>query len=379
MAESSTEEKTEKPSSQKLRKAREDGQIARSKDMGLASTLLVSFIVVSNSFPLYASFIRECFVTIHQYGTHVNEPGIIAHFLKHNLLIMLKFIVTLIPIPVAAILASMVPGGFVLLPQKLIPDFGKINPISGIGRFFSAEHLVETGKMVLKALVVLLLIWLSVRNNFMAFLRLQNMSFQQAVSQGLSMYHSIMLNFVILFVFFAIVDVPLAKKMFTKKLKMTKQEVKEEHKNQEGKPEVKAKIRRLQRQMAMGQIRKVVPNADVVITNPTHFAVALKYDQDRAQAPFVVAKGTEEVALFIRQVANENDIEVVEFPRLARSVYYTTQVNQQVPFQLYRAIAHVLTYVLQLKHWRAGSQPRPQLNRYISIPKEVLKTDDDQK
>ena len=377
MAESSTEEKSEKPSAQKLRKARQDGQIARSKDMGLASVLLVSFIVVSNSFPLYASYIRECFITIHQYGTHINEPGIIAQFLKHNLLIMLKFSVTLIPIPAAAILASLVPGGFVLMPQKLLPDFGKINPITGIGRFFSAEHLVETGKMVLKALVVLLLIWLSVRNNFMAFLRLQDMSFQRAVSHGLSMYHSIMLNFVILFVFFALVDVPLAKKMLTNKMKMTKQEVKEEHKNQEGKPEVKARIRRLQRQMAMGQIRKVVPNADVVITNPTHFAVALKYDQDRAQAPFVVAKGTEEVALFIRQVAGEHNIEIVEFPRLARSVYYTTQVNQQIPSQLYRAIAHVLTYVLQLKNWRSGSQQRPQLNRYISIPKEVLKTDDD--
>ncbi|MRS15533.1 flagellar type III secretion system protein FlhB [Enterobacteriaceae bacterium RIT691] len=378
MADSSSEEKTEKPSKQKLRKAREDGQIARSKDMGLAATLLVSFIVVSNSFPAYASFIREAFLTIHGYATHINEPGIVAHFLKHNLLIMLKFIITLIPIPAAAILASLVPGGFVLLPKKLLPDFSKINPISGFGRFFSADQLVETGKMVLKAMVVLVLIWFSVRNNFMAFVHLQDFSFEHAVSQGLSMYHGIMLNFVILFVFFALVDVPLAQKMFTKKLKMTKQEVKEEHKNQEGKPEVKAKVRRLQRQMAMGQMRKVIPNADVVITNPTHYAVALKYDLERAQAPFVVAKGTDEIALFIRQVAREHNIEVVEFPRLARSVYYTTQVNQQIPFQLYRAIAHVLTYVLQLKNWRSGSQPRPQLNRYISIPKEVLKTDNDQ-
>ena len=163
--------------------------------------------------------------------------------------------------------------------------------------------------------------------------------------------------------------------MFTKGLKLTKQEVKEEYKNQEGKPEVKARIRRLQRQMAMGQIRKVVPKANVVIVNPTHYAVALQYDQARAAAPFVVAKGTDEIALYIRQVAAENNIEVVEFPKLARSVYYTTQVNQQIPFQLYRAIAHVLTYVLQMKHWRDGAQARPSLNRHISIPKEVLKLD----
>ncbi len=127
--------------------------------------------------------------------------------------------------------------------------------------------------------------------------------------------------------------------------------------------------------LALGQIRKVVPKANVVITNPTHYAVALQYDQSRAAAPFVVAKGTDEIALYIRQVATENQVEVVEFPRLARSVYYTTQVNQQIPFQLYRAIAHVLTYVLQMKHWRDGAQPRPALNRHISIPKEVLKLD----
>ncbi|MEF9015329.1 EscU/YscU/HrcU family type III secretion system export apparatus switch protein [Escherichia coli] len=199
--------------------------------------------------------------------------------------------------------------------------------------------------------------------------------FKLAMNEGLSLYASVMRNFVILFIFFALLDVPLAKALFTKGLKMTKQELKEEYKNQEGKPEVKARVRRLQRQLAMGQIRKVVPKANVVITNPTHYAVALQYDSSRAAAPFVVAKGTDEIALYIRQVATENQVEVVEFPRLARSVYYTTQVNQQIPFQLYRAIAHVLTYVLQMKHWREGAQPRPALNRHISIPKEVLKLD----
>lgn len=195
------------------------------------------------------------------------------------------------------------------------------------------------------------------------------------MNEGLSLYACVMRNFVILFIFFALIDVPLAKALFTKGLKMTKQELKEEYKNQEGKPEVKARVRRLQRQLAMGQIRKVVPKANVVITNPTHYAVALQYDSSRAAAPFVVAKGTDEIALYIRQVAAENQVEVVEFPRLARSVYYTTQVNQQIPFQLYRAIAHVLTYVLQMKHWHEGAQPRPALNRHISIPKEVLKLD----
>ncbi len=375
MADSSSEEKTEKPSAQKLRKARQEGQIPRSKDMGLAASLFAAFMVISSSFPWYEDFVRESFISVHQFAQHINDPDIIGQFLQHHLLILAKFILTLLPMPAAALLSSLIPGGWIFLPKKILPDFSKISPLKGISRLFSSEHLVDTGKMTLKAVILLVMLWVSVRNNFSLFLGLQELWFKQAVSDGLALYSSIMRNFVILFIFFALVDVPLAKKMFIKGLKMTKQEVKEEYKNQEGKPEVKARVRRLQRQMAMGQIRKVVPKANVVITNPTHYAVALQYDQTRAAAPFVVAKGTDEIALYIRQVAAENSIEIVEFPKLARSVYYTTQVNQQIPFQLYRAIAHVLTYVLQMKHWRDGSQARPSLNRHISIPKEVLKLD----
>ncbi|GHK87142.1 hypothetical protein ECZU17_30790 [Escherichia coli] len=155
--------------------------------------------------------------------------------------------------------------------------------------------------MTVKSAVVLVMLWVSLRNNFAAFLGLQALPFKLAMNDGLSLYASVMRNFVILFIFFALLDVPLAKALFTKGLKMTKQELKEEYKNQEGKPEVKARVRRLQRQLAMGQIRKVVPKANVVITNPTHYAVALQYDQSRAAAPFVVAKGTDEIALYIRR------------------------------------------------------------------------------
>lgn len=375
MADSSSEEKTEKPSAQKLRKAREDGQIPRSKDMGIAASLCAAFMVLSSSFPWYEDFIRESFISVHQYAQNINDPDILGQFLQHHLLILGKFILTLLPMPLAASLASLVPGGWLFLPKKILPDLNKLNPLTGIGRLFSSDHLVDTSKMTLKAVVALIMLWISLRNNFSSFLGLQELFFKQAISDGLSLYASVMQNFVILFIFFALADVQIAKKMFIKGLKMTKQEIKEEYKNQEGRPEVKARIRRLQRQMAMGQIRKTVPKANVIITNPTHYAVALQYDLSRAAAPFVVAKGTDEVALYIRQVAAEHNIEIVEFPKLARAVYYTTQINQQIPFQLYRAIAHVLTYVLQLKHWRDGTQQRPSLNRHISIPKEVLKLD----
>ena len=126
--------------------------------------------------------------------------------------------------------------------------------------------------------------------------------------------------------------------------------------------------------MAMGQINRAVPEADVIITNPTHFAVALKYDPDKAEAPYIVAKGMDDIALYIREVAQQHEVEVVEFPLLARAVYHTTRVNQQIPAQLFRAIAHVLTYVMQLKSWRTGQlMSKPHLNKQITIPKEVLK------
>ncbi|WP_435954709.1 flagellar biosynthesis protein FlhB [Dryocola sp. BD626] len=375
MAEGSSSEKTEKPSAQKRRKAREDGQIPRSKDMALAASLLAAFFVLVNSFPWYLEFIREGFITVHQYAQNINDPDILGQFLQHNLLILLKFALTLVPMPLAALAASLVPGGWLFVPKRILPDFSKLNPISGFGKLFSSDHVTDTGKMILKSIVVLIVLWCTLHNNFGLFLGLQERHFNAAVTSGLSLYRSVMMNFVMLFVLFALFDIPIAKHMFTKGLKMTKQEVKEEYKNQEGSPELKAKVRRLQRQMAMGQIRRVVPKADVVITNPTHFAVALQYDRSRAPAPYVVAKGADEVALYIREVAKEHGIEIVEFPKLARSVYYTTQINQQIPFQLFRAIAHVLTYVLQLKSWRAGQQEKPALNRHISIPKEVLKQD----
>ncbi len=375
MADAASEEKTEKPSAQKRRKAREEGQLPRSKDMGLAASLLAAFIVVSNSFHWYRDFVHEAFLTVHQYGPRIGNPAILGQFLQHNLLIMCKFIITLIPIPLAALFASLIPGGWNFSLKKIVPDLAKISPLKGIGRLFSSEQLIDVGKMMIKSLLVLLLLAISLRYHVSAFLDLQSRYFAPAVSEGLALYQDVMLNVVMLFILFALLDVPLSKYMFSKGLRMTKQEVKDEYKNQEGSPEIKARVRRLQRQMALGQIRRVVPQADVVIANPTHFAVALQYDQARAAAPFVVAKGTDEVARYIREVAQEYQVEVVEFPKLARAIYYTTQINQQIPYQLFRAIAHVLTYVLQLKAWRAGTQARPALNRHISIPKEVLKQD----
>jgi flagellar biosynthetic protein FlhB len=172
-----------------------------------------------------------------------------------------------------------------------------------------------------------------------------------------------------IFLLFAMVDVPLQAFLFARSQRMSKQEVKEEYKSSEGKPEVKQRIRQLQQQLARRNVNKTVPTADVVIVNPEHYAVALKYDTNRAEAPFVVAKGIDEMALYIRMIAAKHQIETVELPPLARAIYNTSQVQQQIPAALYQAVSQVLNYVLQLNAFRAGRrQAAPRFPNEVAVP-----------
>ena len=376
---SSSGDKSEKPTSGRLRKAREKGDIPRSKDLTMAVGLVASFFTMATFLPYYRQLIGESFAAVGEMAKDLDNPNILNQFLMLNLWVLLRFIATLIPIPIACIIASLVPGGWIFTPSKLKPDFKKLSPISGVKRMFSASHYTEVGKMMLKCATILAVIYTMVHGEMDNLLHLQRLYLTQAIGHGFGIFKHVISYFVAVIVIFALLDVPLSKFMFTKKMRMTKQEVKEEHKNNDGNPQIKGRIRQLQRQMAMGQISRTVPEADVIITNPTHYAVALKYDPQKAEAPYIVAKGIDDVALWIREVAASHNIEVVEFPPLARAVYYTTRVNQQIPAQLFRAIAHVLTYVMQLKSWREGrAEQKPRLNRHIDIPQEVLKANGEQ-
>lgn len=376
---SSSGDKSEKPTPGKLRKAREKGDLPRSKDLTMAAGLLASFFTLAAFLPYYQQLIRESFAAVGEMAGRLDDPTALNQFMMLNVWVVLRFIATLIPIPLCCIVASLVPGGWIFTPTKLKPDFKKLSPISGIKRMFSASHYTEVGKMLLKCGIILTVLYMMVHDSMHALLHLQQLYLRQAIGQGFAIFRHVFSYFIAVIVIFALLDVPLSKFMFTKKMRMTKQEVKEEYKNNDGNPQIKGRIRQLQRQMAMGQIARTVPTADVIITNPTHYAVALKYDPQRAEAPYIVAKGIDDVALWIREVGANHNIEVVEFPPLARAVYYTTRVNQQIPTQLFRAIAHVLTYVMQLKSWREGNvEQKPRLNRQINIPQEVLKANGEQ-
>ena len=198
---------------------------------------------------------------------------------------------------------------------------------------------------------------------------------QLPLNQGVKLIMSILFDGLLLMggvlLLFGLVDIPYQRWEHMKELKMTKQELKEEYKSNEGRPEVKQRIRQIQQQFARRRADKMVPKADVVIVNPTHYAVALKYDLSLSDAPFVVAKGIDETAMHIQRIARENNVEIINSPPLTRSIYYTTAIEQAVPSQLYIAVAHILTYVLQLKSFRNGKGEEPMPLPHFSIPKNL--------
>ncbi|CAE6963770.1 flagellar biosynthesis protein FlhB [Ectopseudomonas khazarica] len=365
----SGQEKTEEASAHKLKKSKEDGQVARSKDLSTTISLIATLFILKFSAGLFMEGLSDSFrLSYIQFGH--SEIGLddLDTLLGYNLLVFIKLLSPLLLTSLLVVALSLVPGGWVFSAKNFAPKLSKLNPITGLGRIVSAQNWSELLKSILKVLVLLAVGYVLVRAALPQLIALQRSSVLEAISAALDLTFNLTLCLMLIFVVFSFIDIPLQRYFFLKKMRMTKQERKEEHKNQEGRPEVKARIKQLQRQMLQRQISKVIKNADVVITNPTHYAVALKYDTKKAQAPFVLAKGVDETALYMRQMAAKHELEVVEVPPLARAIYFTTQVNQQIPAPLYTAVAHVLTYILQLKAWRQGRRSKPQLASNLPIP-----------
>jgi len=263
------------------------------------------------------------------------------------------FFIVMAPVFIALILAGIIGNvgqfGFLFTTKPLIPKFEKINPIKGLKRIFSAKTLVEGIKMVLKSIVAFMVgFWL-----FFDFIhdmpRVEMMEFYEQIKWFAN--KSLILIFAMLAVFFvfALIDFAYQKYTYKKSLRMSKQEIKDEYKQTEGNPEVKAKIRQIQREMAKKRMISEIPKADVVITNPTHYAVAIRYDKTKDEAPRVVAKGVDHLALKIKEIAREHDVMIVENPPLARELYKSVDVGEIIPPKLYKAVAEVLAFVYKSK------------------------------
>lgn len=361
MADKSTGDKTEKASQQKLKKSRDEGQVVRSRDLSTAIGILVSLKLFVFLLPGYMADINEIF---HQSFAPFDSVGAIDNTMSTvfstSMVLFIKMILPLFVVPLCIMIGAMVPGGWVISTKNWMPKLSRMSPAANLGRLVGAKHGFELLVSIGKAGVLIATLIHVARSTVGAYMGLQHMPMGPALVSGAGLMLDGLMALVAVFIIFALIDVPAQAFFFAKNQRMSKQDLKEEHKTTEGRPEVKSRIRQLQRAMARGSARKTVPTADVVIVNPEHYAVALKYDQDRAEAPYVVAKGVDEMALYIRQLATEFKIEVMELPPLARAIYNTSQVNQQIPVQLYQAVSQVLNYVLQLqafRHGRRAAQP----------------------
>ena len=279
----------------------------------------------------------------------------------------------LILMMVAGLASSLAIGGLVLSSKAIGLKANRMNPLSGLKRMFSAQSLIELVKSIAKFLLVtgvsVGVMW-SVLSETMA---LSQLPMEAALSSGSRIVGLSLLLIGCSLAVVAAIDVPYQIAAFNKKLRMTKQEVRDEMKDSEGKPEVKSRVRQLQQEISRRRMLADVPEADVIITNPEHFAVAVKYDSARNGAPMVLAKGVDEMAMRIREVARANKVVQVQSPPLARALFYTVQVGGEVPQALYVAVAQVLAYVYQLKSYRAGAAPEVPVYREAQIPPEFRK------
>jgi len=365
----SGQEKTEKASAQKLKKSKDEGQVARSKDVATTISLLATLLVLKYSLVFYADSLRESFrisyVNFHQSALGLTDLPLL---LADNLILFIKVLLPLLITPLLVVSLSLIPGGWVFASKNFMPQFSRLNPIKGLGKIVSAQNWTELAKSLLKISVLLLTAWWLVIEASEHLIELQRSDLPGAISNSFGILFNTTLALLVVFIVFSFIDIPLQRFFFLKKMRMSKQDVKEEHKNQEGRPEVKARIKQLQRQMLQRQINKVIKDADVVIVNPEHFAVALKYDLKKAKAPYVLAKGVDELALYMKKLAAKHQLEVIELPPLARAIYHSTRINQQIPAPLYTAVAHVLTYILHLRAYRQGRRNKPVLPNNLPIP-----------
>ncbi|MDH5632766.1 MAG: flagellar biosynthesis protein FlhB [Gammaproteobacteria bacterium] len=375
MADTPAQERTEQPTPKRLEDARKKGQVARSREL----TMTIVLLMASSIFVAGGQYWRVSFEKLFQSTLSLDRNALLAEDAMtsallegawHALAVAAPLLLALVA---AAIGSTMLVSGWSFSMQALALKWERLNPIKGLGRVFSVKGLVELVKAVLKFFVVLagsvLAIWLSADH----LAGLTNMPFEPALASSFTIVGA---SFVLLsasLLVIAAVDVPFQLWNHHKELRMTRQEIKDEMKETDGNPEVKGKIRRLQQEVAQRRMMAEVPKADVIITNPTHYAVALKYSETEMGAPVLVAKGVDAVAESIRRVATEHGVVMVSAPPLARSIYFHTELNQMIPEGLYLAVARVLAYVHQVRNKVASPKKAANLIKDLPIPEELRK------
>ncbi|MDX1694204.1 MAG: flagellar biosynthesis protein FlhB [Ketobacteraceae bacterium] len=373
----SGQERTEEPTQKKLDEARKKGEVPRSRELNAMAVMILGALgCILTAGPVFEALKHTFERSMNVPREAVFDKTWLATFfsdsIKEVFFSLTPFFIILL---LTALLVPALIGGWNFSFQALAPKASKMNPLKGLKRMFSAHGLMELvksfGKFVLVGFFGLLAIY-GYRNELLAlgFETVEGAIIHSITILGWAFF---MLTWALVFI--AAIDVPFQIYQNKKQMKMTKQEVKDEHKDTEGKPEVKSRIRQAQREVSQRRMMAAVPEADVVITNPTHYAVALKYDPESMRAPVLVAKGTDFVAEQIRRIASENNVPLLTAPPLARSIYYHTKLDREIPAGLYIAVAQVLAYVFQLKAYYEGKGEYPGSQPDVEVP-DHLKRDE---
>lgn len=372
MADSSGQDKTEAPTGKRLADSRKKGQVARSKELNTFVTLIVSSVFFLFMGKEMANELQE--MMKHQFlipREAVFDPTAPVIYLKRAFIEGFSVVAPLmLVLLIADLLVPLLMGGWNFSSEAFGLNFSKLNPLSGIKRILGIQGVVELVKAIIKTLLVGFVTWNLFKIYFDDFMGLSSLDVEMGVFRTAHIMVVCLLILSSTFLLLVMIDVPYQLWHLQDELKMTKQEVRDEAKEMEGNPEIKGKIRRMQMQAAQRRMMEAVPSADVIVTNPTHFAVALKYDLNSSGAPILVAKGTDLVAAQIRNLAMAANVTFVAAPALARALYYSTELDQEIPRGLFLAVAQVLAYVFQLRASKQTGWNKPVPPSDIPVPEE---------
>jgi flagellar biosynthetic protein FlhB len=350
MAEASGGEKSLPASPMRRQRAREDGNVPRSQDLTAGASLLLALLALYMVGPMMTNGLLNVFARYFGQAhtlltTENNAQAIALEAIVHTAWCALPFMGLMM---LAGVTMNVAQIGFLLTTKPLMPKLDRINPITGMGKFFTLRSLVELVKSLLKLTLAIWVVWLTMRYRIDEFAGLMQATPKGLVFVTASMLVAVWWRLGLAMLIIGVMDYGFQRWHYERDLMMTMQEAKEEAKEFEGDPRIKARIRQIQRQMAMKRMMAAIPTADVVVTNPTHYAVALRYDLASMQAPTVIAKGSRLLALRIREIAMQSDVPIVEKPELARALHKSVEVGQAIPEDLFRTVAEVLAFVYQI-------------------------------
>ena len=370
MAEDSELERTEPASAKRLEKAREEGDVPRSRELAAVAVLFATGLAIMIMGDHLNQALKDSMRSGLQFDRSIAfDPLVLLTKISDVLyMLLVAFSPLALVLLFAAIASPVLVGGWVFSVNSLMPQFGRLNPMRGLGNMISKNAAAELIKSIAKATLVSVVAYIVISHDMESILSLSLLPITSGIAQINDLMLMGFLTIVGALVFIAAIDIPYQLYQYAEKLKMTKEEVRQETKESDGNPEIKARIRQQQREMARRRMMAEIPNADVVITNPTHYAVAIKYKDDGMRAPVVVAKGSDAVALKIREIAAENNVPTLESPKLARALFAHTDLGKEIPEALYSAVAEVLAYVFQMRIFKKEGGFRPEVPSSLPVP-----------